>query len=255
MSQGEGTVYVYGVLSSSHRAPVSTTGVEGSPVRTVDHNGLSALVSDLRGDALAAARELRAHWAVLEEASAQATVLPVRFGTVLEDEAAVRDRLLAPNADHLTSRLRALEGRVQLTVKGDYDEDRLLRGVIASSPAVAAMRERVRTLPAEAGYFERIRLGELVAAEVARRRELDTQLALEVLEPHAVAVHADDPRGPNGAFALAFLVERTGIDAFGGAVARLVEQTKDRLEIRYVGPLPPYSFTDADAGDRSPAWA
>lgn len=179
-------VYVYGVLSGSDQARVSVGGVEDAEVRTVEHAGLAALVSTLDADALAAAREVRAHWRVLEEASKGATVLPVRFGTVMEGDRAVRERLLEPNAGRLTDLLGELAGRVQLNVKGDYDEERLLREVVRASPAVAALRERVRELSEAAGYYDRIRLGELVAAEVARRRERDAAVALERLQPLAV---------------------------------------------------------------------
>ena len=54
----------------------------------------------------------------------------------------------------------------------------------------------------------------------------------------------EEPRGADGAFALAFLVERGAVDAFGAAVARFREQAGDRVRIRFVGPLPPYSFAD-----------
>ena len=64
------------------------------------------------------------------------------------------------------AQLAALDGKVQLSVKGAYDEAALLRAVVEGSPAVARLRERVRGLSEAAGRNERIRLGELVAAEV-----------------------------------------------------------------------------------------
>ena len=137
-------------------------------MRTVEHAGLAALVSTLEGDELAAAREVRAHWRVLEDASKSATVLPVRFGTVLEGDRAVRERLLEPNAERLTEMLDELAGRVQLNVRGDYDEERLLREVVRTSPQVAALRDRVSRVSESAGYYDRIRLGELVAARDRR---------------------------------------------------------------------------------------
>jgi hypothetical protein len=117
------------------------------------------------------------------------------------------------------------------------------------------MRERVKGLPAQAAYYQRIRLGELVAGEVARVREDDARRALEALDPHAVASRVEEPRGADGAFALAFLVERGAVDAFGAAVARFREQAGDRVRIRFVGPLPPYSFADDELRAGSPAWA
>ena len=248
-------VYVYGVLSASDAASASETGVDGSAVRVIAHDGLAALVSDVHGDALAAAREVRAHWRVLEEASKDATVLPVRFGTVMDGEDAVRRQLLELNADRLDGLLRELAGRVQLNVKGEYDEDALLRDVVTRSRAITALRERVRTTPDAAGYYDRIQLGEMVAAEVARRREDDAQSALARLQPLAVGARAEQPSGSAQAFNLAFLVERDSVEGFGHAVAELGEQVGERIRIRYVGPLPPYSFADLDSAAGSAAWA
>lgn len=241
-----GPVYVYGVLAAADAASLTSTGVEGSPVRTVQSGDLAALVSDVAGGALAAAREVRAHWRVLEAASEQTTVLPVRFGTVMEDDDAVREQLLAGGAERLNALLQQLAGRVQLTVRGSYDENALLRSVIARTPGIVSLRERVRALPEDAGYYERIQLGELVAGEVERCRAEDAAHALQRLQPFAVAAREESVGGPDAAFHFAFLVERDGIGAFSGAVGDLSEELGDRIAIRYVGPLAPYSFADTE---------
>ena len=66
-------VYVYGVVPASERASVPDAGVAGAQVRTVEHGDLAAIVSDLEDDSLVAAREVRAHWRVVEAAAAAAT--------------------------------------------------------------------------------------------------------------------------------------------------------------------------------------
>ena len=248
------SVYVYGIVSAAARVPAAT-GVEGSRTRTVEHRGLAALVSDLGSDSLAAAREVRAHWRVLDELSKEGTVLPVRFGTALESDGAVRERLLEPNVDRLTALLGELDGRAQLNVKGRYDEARLLADIVATTPAIAALRERVRALPSDAAYYHRIRLGEMVADEIARRRERDEKRVLDQLEPLAVAARAEPPKGSDDAFNLAFLVERSRIDAFSAGVAKAGTELADRVRIRYVGPVPPYSFADTELSAASAQWA
>lgn len=250
-----GAVYVYGVLSAEDQSQVSETGVEGAEVRTLEQGGVAALVSPVRGSALVAAREVRAHWSVLGEAVKHATVLPVRFGTVLESDDAVRDRLLAANAERLSALLHDVAGHVQLSVKGEYVEERLMRDVVRGSPAIAELRKRLEGVPEQAGYYDRIRLGELVAGEVERHREEDTRHALEKLEPLASASRAEQATQPNAAFNLAFLVKRDGEDAFTKGVSELGEDLEGRIEIRYVGPLPPYSFADANMSAEDAAWA
>jgi len=250
-----GTVYVYGIVAGGQGEPPTLEGVEQAVVRVIAHAGVGALVSDVAGGALSAAREVRAHWQVLQVASEHGPVIPVRFGTVMEDDSAVRERLLEPNADRLARQLEALAGRVQLSVKGSYDEDRLMQEVVAASPAIQALRERLRGVPPAAAYYDQIRLGEMVAGEVARRREQDAHLALSRLQPLALAVHEEPAGRPDAAFDLAFLVERDGMEAFGRAVAQLGEDLGDRVRIRFVGPLPPYSFTESSPTAEDPAWA
>jgi Gas vesicle synthesis protein GvpL/GvpF len=241
-------VYVYGVAPASDRTKIDARGVgdrqEG--VRRVAHGEVAALVSDVDRGPLAAARDLRAHWAVLEEAARAATVLPVRFGTVMDSDRAVVDDFLAPHHDRLAAQLAQLSGKVQLTVKGFYDEDRLLRGVVERSPAVARLRERVRTLPEAAGYYERIRLGELVADEVEQARERDAALVLSRLEPLAIAARREQPSTSDGAVNAAFLVERKQVEEFSRAVGELTREVEDHMRLRYVGPLPPYAFADEE---------
>lgn len=255
MPEGDASVYVYGVLPGGVGSRMSIEGVEHAQVRTVEHAGLAALVSTLEGDALAAAREVRAHWRVLESASKSTTVLPVRFGTVLEGDRAVRERLLEPNAERLTEMLDALAGRVQLNVSGDYDEERLLREVVRTSPQVAALRDRVSRLSDSAGYYDRIRLGELVAAQVAAHREQDAAHAIGRLEEFAVSARAEEISSEHGAFKLAFLVEAGEVDSFSEAVGRLREEFGEHVTLNYVGPLPPYSFADTDLSPGAAAWA
>jgi Gas vesicle synthesis protein GvpL/GvpF len=248
-------VYVYGVAPAAEKADVKAPGVDASQkgVRRIVHRDLAALVSDVEGGQLVAARGLRAHWRVLEEAVAGATVLPVRFGTVMENDGAVVDQFLAPRHDRLVALLSELSGKVQLSVKAFYDEERLMRGVVSDSPAVAQLRERVRQRPKAATYYDRIQLGELVAGEVEQARERDSATVLSRLEPLAVSARREPPGTPDAAVNAAFLVERSRVDEFSAAVAQLADEVQERMRLRYIGPLPPYSFTEEQ--EAAGAWA
>jgi hypothetical protein len=243
-------VHVFGVVPASAKLELSEEGV-----RLIAHEEIAALVRDIDRHELKAVRVLRAHWRVLEEASATTTVLPVRFGTVLADDAAVVEDFLAPSHDDIATTLEEMAGKVQLTVKGFYEEEALMASVVARSPAIARLRERVQALPEAAAYYKRIELGQLVAAEVDRARESDAHEILERLKPLALDARLEAPSSADTAVNAAFLVEREQVDEFSAAVTALGRELAGRIRLRYVGPLAPYSFTgDAlNGGDR--AWA
>lgn len=246
-------VYVYGIAPAAQGTDVEAPGVGGpeTGVRRIVHGDLVALVSDVERGPLTAARDLRAHWRVLEEVAGKTTVLPVRFGTLMDSDDAVVEEFLAPRHDRLAAQLQELAGKVQLTVKAFYDEEKLLRGVVQGSSAVARLSRGVRGKPEAATYYERIRLGELVAAEVDDARERDAAMLMGRLEPLAVATHREPPSTRDGAVNAAFLVERERVDEFSRAVAELSREVEGRMRLRYVGPLPPYSFVTEETA----AWA
>ena len=238
-------VHVHGVTYAGERAAIEAAGA-----RAVVHGELAAVVGDAAPDTRAADLARR-HWHVLEAVAATATVLPVRFGTVMAGDAAVAEELLAPGRDDLLARLARFEGTVQLTVKGSYDEAALMRSIVEGSPEVAQLRERVRALPEAAGHFERIKLGELVAGAVEQARQQDAARLLEHLEAHAIDRRIEPATGTDGAVNAAFLVERGRTAAFGQALDAAAEEMEGRVELRVIGPLPPYSFASEEAA----AWA
>ena len=243
-------IYVYGVTPKAQYSPVVAHGVEGAAIQTIEHDGLLALASRLQVGKLAAS-DVRAHWRVLKQAFESTTVLPVRFGTVMENEEAVRVRLLEANAGQLSSLLEQMADLAQLNLKGRYDEERLLRAIVATTPSVAQLRERMRN--GRSTQAEQIALGQLVEREVARRQAQDAAVALAELEPLAAATRHEEVSHPN-AFNLAFLVRRNHIDRFSDAVHDLRDRLANRIELRYVGPVPPFSFAEAELNLGGEAW-
>jgi hypothetical protein len=243
-------VFVYGVIAGSAGPIPAATGVDSAPIETVQHAGLTALISPISRTELRAA-DVRAHWRVLEDAFAHATVLPVRFGTVMESQDEVRDRLLEPNKERLVELLAAMDGLIQLNVKGRYDEEALLRGILSESRLLARLRERADRSGALA---DQVALGQQVEQEIEQRRALDAATVRDTLGELAVAARDEPVRHPD-AFNIAFLVARDGIDGFGAGVSRLRGEIGERIELTYVGPTPPFSFADAELGTEARSWA
>jgi len=257
VSGDEHSLYVYGAVRASELPDLDVTGVggESAALKTIARAEVAAVVSEVEDGPLSAARDLRAHWRVLEEVASRTTVVPVRFGTVVAGEEALIRDFLDPEGERLAALLAELRGKVQLNVKCFYDEERLLTEVVSGSPGVARLRERVQGLPEAAGYYDRIRLGELVSAEIEQRRERDGALVLDRLAPLAVAAKNDAPGTTDMAVNAAFLVESARVDEFSSQVAKLTDELGSRMRVRYVGPMPAYSFADAEVAAGSPAWA
>jgi hypothetical protein len=208
----------------------------------VESGRLAALVSPLPSAELKLRRrDLRAHLSVLERAFERSTIVPCRFGTVLEDETAVALELLDARAAELDAALARLDGRAQLNVRVEYDEDEVLREIVLAEPEIAELRRRTQEL-GDAGHFARIRLGELVTQALEQRRDADSARILPALEQAAEDVLVERA-GELVVLKASFLV--TDRTAFDRLLDRLAREEAPRLRFESIGPLPPTAFVDA----------
>jgi Gas vesicle synthesis protein GvpL/GvpF len=229
------TLYVYGVIPASDaRDWPGADGIE-SPVRAVVAGELAALVSSLPSDRIPGhADDLEAHRSVLSLANERGTTIPMRFGIVMDSEELVREELLGEHAAEFTDLLRKLDGHVQMTVRAFYAEDAEIVSRTAAIEGLSEIESR----------DERIELGRLVAERVAERRDRDEQLLLERLAPFATEFRLDPPASERVALNAQLLVRRDRRVALDEAVGVLAAALDGILALRYIGPLPPYSFAD-----------
>ncbi|GGO36302.1 GvpL/GvpF family gas vesicle protein [Streptomyces lasiicapitis] len=237
------TTYIYGIAAATHPALPDGMGGIGEPareVRAVRHGNLAAIVSDSPDDLRPKRRDLLAHQSVLDEAGAGGAVLPMRFGSLAQDDEAVV-AVLAELAGHYEERLRALDGKAEYNVKAAHDEQAVLHQVLAENPELRAMAEANR-VAGGGSYEQKLRLGEMVSAAVRAREGSDGIEVRRALEPCADAVSMG-PEGTGWLANVSFLVRRDTADGFVAAVEELRKE-QPHLELTVHGPLPPYSFVD-----------
>jgi hypothetical protein len=234
--EGSTRLYVYGIVRKG-RLPQR---LMRRGLRVVTSGDVAALVAALDQSLVEATRRnLLAHADVVEDAFAWTTILPMRFGVVADDAAAVREEILEPNRGELERLLDAHESTAELSLKAVYDESAVLSEIVASSPQLARLRERYRAAPTLAVGME---LGEAVSAELGSRRDRDARRILDALFPLARDVRTGEVSAEAGVVNLAFLVDRSGVDAFDARVEELSSELSPPIHFKVVGPLPPYSF-------------
>ena len=239
--------YVYGLVSAEIAVPTGLDGLDGAPVELVAHEGIAALVSSAPTDRPLGTREdLLAHERVVDTVAAEVTVLPMRFGSVVERPAVV-DELLAPHVAELASALSELDGYVQYSVKGRYEREVVLRDVVLADPEIAELRERVQDVPEEASYQDRMRLGELVVAALEERARREGGRMYEELSAQAASAVTRQSADPEQVLDSAFLVARDQTHEFEHAVEQLGSELAGTGRVRLIGPLAPYDFV-ASAG-------
>jgi len=235
--------YVYGLVSADAELPEDLVGLGPSgEVTTVAHEAVAAIVGDVPLDRPLGTRDdLVAHEAVVDAVAATTTVLPMRFPAVVEQEGVVEE-LLAPHHDQFVRALEQLEGKVQYTLKGSYEQDVLLQEIVEEDAGIRELQERIRGVPEDASYYDRVQLGERIVKALEERRDVDAADVLERIGEFAEAVSATTPTQPEDVVNAAFLVRRDAADEFEDAVEELGADTHEWLRLRLLGPLAPYDF-------------
>lgn len=236
--------HVYGIVGASTPAP-NRTGIGDAKLELVPGDGTAALVSELPREPLRMGREeLLRHAQVLEDVLARGTVLPMRFGVVLEDDESIRRELLDAHADELRSQLEQLEGKVEARIRAMYEEEPLMREIVRDNAEIRRLRDSMRGQPEDATYYARIELGELVSEAIDHKRRIDAEQILDALAPRALAVEVAELSHERSVIDVSFLVERTRLEDFDQMVEQVAKERVNRIRIRYTGPLPPHSFVE-----------
>jgi hypothetical protein len=241
-------LYCYGVVSAGDARP-QTRGLGDAPVEPVVLDGIAALASEVpAGTVRARRRDLHSHMDVLGAAFEHGTVLPLRFGTVFENEDSLLNEFLAPRHDELAALLRDLSGQGELRVTAHYREDALLAEVVRDNRRIAQLREATRGVGA--GHPALIELGELVAAEIRARTARDSRALIEGLRKHARRYEVSEEPVEYELLRASFLVDRKHAAKFEKELERFAGDQAGRADIKLTGPLPPHSFVSLAHGGR-----
>jgi hypothetical protein len=252
-------VYVYGIAPATAELPSSSlqgVGDASTAVRVIEAAGLAALVSDVPAGWTGARREdVEAHDHVLSQTIETATVVPMRFGVVMDSDDQVRTDLLERHGDEIRALIERVDGRVQMSLRAFYLEEALLRATLERNPRLKQRSDALRGQAVERTRAEQIALGRDVAEAVEVQRRHDEQMLFEPLAPVADDAVVQPPTSERMALNAQLLVARDRREQLDDLVRELSTRHGDRFSFRYVGPLAPFSFTSLSLDAPEAQWA
>jgi len=211
-------IWVYAICDRPELPPPRERGLADAPLEALREGPLQAVFSRHAGAAGEPEPDaLWAHERVVEALMADRAVLPLRFGSQVADDDALR-QVLASGREGYVAALARVSGRVELGVRALARD-----GAAEPVPAGPSGRDYV-----------------LAKLDGSRRAEgqaaaLHAPLAALAADARMLSGRGDELlRG-------AYLVERPTVDRFRAAVERL-QTAHPEAAILCTGPWPPYSF-------------
>lgn len=152
------------------------------------------------------------------------TIVPLRFGNIVEDEDEVRN-FLNKTYIQLKSLIEKVEGKVEFVVQVKFD----------LNTAVGEVAKRV-------DMSDRIAVGKALF-DLSAAHKAGVCVALKK-EMSAFVVDYVETSNINETLLInnSYLVEKSKEELFDKAINEIAEMSDDALAFHYVGPMPPYSF-------------
>lgn len=241
--------YIYGVIKTSQPATFGQSLMSSSPegVYTVAYGDLAGVVSNYSGGDFAwlsqadKLRCLMTHQGIIERVMKVYTILPVKFGTLVEGEDEVRG-ILEQGYKKLAQTLEQMDGLIEIEVAATWDLKKVIEE-IGNTAEIRQLRQSIAGKAASEILEIQINTGKLVKEAMDRRRDSYRRQMMQSLAGVALDIQPNALVVDEMVMNVACLIQREKQGDFAGQVRWINEAFNDQINFRIIGPLPPYSFT------------
>lgn len=217
-----------------------------SPVYTICHNGLAAVVSDSEVREYPLTREnMLAHQKVNEVVMKEFVVLPVKFCTIAEDKNLIIKKLLDEKKDELASKLKYLSDKQEFGLKVMWKEmPQVYTAIVEENPPIKKLKvwlEKAGPKKTRDGFIE---IGEMVKNALDEKKEAVGGVVYDRLAKLAVEAKKNQLYGDKMLLNAVFLVEKTKENELDLEINKLAEENVGTMTWKYVGPTPAANFVE-----------
>ena len=245
------SICVYGVINSNEKKKF-TPEIKASSgaVHTIPYKDIACVVSNHQESSFEhrtrekVAKELINHQTIVENVMKEFTIIPIKFGTTLENADEVR-RILEKSYSEFTEKLEEIDNKIELDVVAVWNDlDSVIKKIGEENKEIRKFNEEIAKKSPDDTFQEKIRIGSMIKDILDKQRDA---LQREMLEFLYNKVKIDELKkhvlmADQMVLNCAFLLDRDRENEFDQALGELNEKYKERINFRCVGPLPLYSF-------------
>jgi hypothetical protein len=166
------------------------------------------------------------------------------FGMVAASEDEV-GRLLESNYEGLLGELHRLDGKIEVELKVFWDQETIIKEIQGESQELSRLKAKVIAAPSPVEVRNLlIEAGKLVESIVQDWKTRYAELVYAILQELSFEAKINNPVGIKNLLNASFLIEKSRESEFKEQVYKLDARFQDRMNFKYVGPLPPYNFVN-----------
>jgi hypothetical protein len=239
-------VYLYAIIAGDEDRAYEEAGIDQSKLYSISAGHIAAVVSDVVGENVRPERaRLAAHHQVLKKLMTEDTPLPMSFGIVADNPAAVR-RMLARNQHVLLDQLQHVAGKVEMGLRVTWDVENIFEYFVNTHPELRIARDRLLGSNCQPTQEQKIEVGRMFDRLLNDDREAHTDLAMGIFASHECEIKQLKCRNEREVMNLACLVKREAVPQFEAGVFEIAKQFDNNFALDYNGPWAPHNFVSVD---------
>ena len=241
-----GRKYFYAVALIEGDLRLGTLGLDGQEVYTISEGTLAAVVSDTTNAKVRPERRnLGAHQQVLKALMAFGTPLPMAFGIIADNPAAIRS-ILHRNRVSFTEQLKRVSGKVEMGLRVRWDVPNIFEYFVNTTPELREARDRLLGSNRAPSQEDKIEIGRMFDRCLSETREDHTDRVRSALQPVCAALVSNKCRNEFEVMNLACLVKTSEMEAFETRVFEAAKRFDNSYAFDYNGPWAPHNFISLD---------
>jgi len=235
--------YIYGIIKEPKARAFGINGIESAEVYTIAYNDVAAIVSDTALEEIDPTRKnVLAHTTVQDSLLKQYDMLPMGFGMIAASEEDV-EKLLEKNYEAFSRELTRLAGKIQVELKVNWDQAAMAEELQGKNEELTKLKAKINAASSEVEKQNLlVQAGQLVSRIAQEWTAKYAQRVYASLKEKAVDAQINKPVGIQNILNASFLIDRSRENEFQEEVYKQDEKYQGKVNFKYVGPLPPYSF-------------
>ena len=234
--------YLYGIIETEKRESFGNIGVGNSKVYTIQHEDVSAVVSDIPLGYKVKVEEAMTHEKALRKIMEIHTIIPMGFGVIAKNEKEIKN-ILNRARMKFKNTLERIDNKLQINVRISWD-----KAILAS---ILAENEEIRTLAAEARKKNvdqslKIELGRKVKSVLDERKNKYLKNIHCVLRDLSSGSKENKITNQDIIMHTSFLVDKEQERKFYDKADEMEKECDKKLKFLVIGPLPPYNFAEIE---------
>ena len=238
--------YLYAIVEGPSNQTYGPIGVEDQLVYTASTGRMAAVVSDYsKARIRPERRHLACHQGVLKELMAESTPLPMAFGIIADDAAAI-ERIISLNQDAFLEQFDHVKGKAEMGLRVTWDVQNIFDYFVDLHPELRAARDRYFGSNREPSQSDKMELGRLFDNLIKQDREDHTEAVEGILSEYCFEIKQNPCRNEKEVMNLACLVGRDESARFEEGIMEAAKLFDNNFAFDYNGPWAPHNFVQVD---------